>query len=109
MGGTYEYWMRVGVDYLRERKVMITLLNLTPSDLSEVKGYTDLFTSVIGDACHLEQYSDRQFDLAHSNSVIEHLETWSNMKAFASETRRVASNYYVQTPNFWFPFDALDS
>lgn len=105
MGGTLEYWQRVGIDFLREQWAKITLINQYATELSEMEGFEDIFTSAVGDACNLSQFADRQFDLAHSNSVIEHVETWSNMKAFAAETRRVAEFYYVQTPYFWFPID----
>ena len=27
------------------------------------------------------------------------------MRAFAAETKRLADNYYIQTPYFWFPID----
>src|SRR3546814_5246029 len=58
----------------------------------------DLFYFAVGNACDLHQVPDRSFDIAHSNSVIEHVITWDNMKNFARETRRVAAWHYVQTP-----------
>jgi Methyltransferase domain len=54
-----------------------------------------------GDARRLD-YPDKAFDIAYSNSVIEHLETFENQKLMASEVRRVARAYYVQTPNRHF-------
>lgn len=103
IGGRVEYWDGIGRKFLRDRNVVITVLNLYQSELS-VGGSDGIFELAVGDACHLN-YEDNQFDLAHSNSVIEHVETWRNMKSFANETKRVAINYYVQTPYFWFPID----
>lgn len=49
-------------------------------------------------------YGDREFPVAFSNSVIEHVP--KELQAdFASEIRRVADRYYVQTPNRWFPIE----
>jgi hypothetical protein len=104
LGGTVEYWQRLGVDFLRAQKARVTIVNVEASELSEIAD-ADIFRSEVGDACALTGYADNQFDLAHSNSVIEHVRTWQNMKAFAAEMRRVAPNYYVQTPYYWFPFD----
>lgn len=105
VGGTFEYWRRVGVDFLREAKVTIVLLNLHSSELTDIAGFEDVFSKAVGDGCDLAQYADGQFDLVHSNSVVEHVITWANMRAFAREVRRVGRSYYAQTPYFWFPVD----
>ena len=57
-------------------------------------------TVVQGDGTDL-RYRDSEFDAAFSSSVIEHVPR-ELQAAFASEIRRVASRYFVQTPNRWF-------
>jgi 2-polyprenyl-3-methyl-5-hydroxy-6-metoxy-1,4-benzoquinol methylase len=49
-------------------------------------------------------FSDGLFDIGFSNSVIEHVPREQH-RAFASEIRRVADRYFVQTPNRWFPIE----
>lgn len=58
---------------------------------------------VAADACELP-FEDDSFDLAYSNSLVEHLPV-SCRRAFADEIRRVAKRYWVQTPNYWFPVE----
>ncbi|MES2253737.1 MAG: methyltransferase domain-containing protein [Pseudomonadota bacterium] len=102
LGGRAAYWEQIGLDFIHQHNVSVTLLNLHATELS---GHNSgPFQTVVGDACRLE-FADGTFDLVHSNSVIEHVETWGNMKAFAAETRRVGKHYFVQTPYFWFPID----
>jgi hypothetical protein len=105
MGGTVEYWERLGVDFLRSTKAKVTIVNRYAGELTSRDNFADVFSSEVGDACDLSEFQSGSFDLVHSNSVIEHVETWPNMKSFARETRRLADNYYVQTPYFWFPID----
>jgi hypothetical protein len=47
-------------------------------------------------------YPDGSFDVAFSNSVIEHVGGWDDQVAFAHETARVAKRYFVQVPNRYF-------
>lgn len=60
-------------------------------------------TAVQGDGTDL-RFADGEFDVAFSNSVIEHVPK-ARQEAFAREVARVARRYYVQTPNRWFPIE----
>lgn len=98
IGGTVKFWEDMnftpGIDYY------ITLLNLTfPS--SESSNYT----KIIGSATDLKQFKDQSFDVVFSNSVIEHLFSWDNQMKMANEIKRVAKNYFIQTPNYYFPLE----
>ena len=58
---------------------------------------------VRGDATQLP-FATGEFDIAYSNSLVEHLEP-DDRPAFAAEVRRVARRYWVQTPNRHFPVE----
>jgi hypothetical protein len=103
IGGTKLYWKIIPQDFLKKHKVHITVLNL-PSG-KPLPPDDDLFAFREGDGCNLSDFSDNSFHIAHSNSVIEHVGSWENMKSFSKEIRRVATNYYLQTPNYWFPVE----
>lgn len=102
LGGTASYWNILPADYLQSGKVRITLVNL-PGEHHATSN--DQFTYVEGTACDLPQFADQSFDIVHSNSVIEHVGSWENMRAFARECQRLGEHYFVQTPNFWFPIE----
>lgn len=102
IGGTEAYWRIVPIAFLEQRQVRITIVNLPSVALPADHGP---FVFAHGDACALAHYRDQSFDIAHSNSVLEHVGGWENMVRFAHETRRVARAYFVQTPNFWFPIE----
>jgi SAM-dependent methyltransferase len=73
----------------------ITLLNL--KNAPGMERHTGRFDLVEGDATRLP-YPDGAFDVAISNSVIEHVGSWENQQRFAAEIRRVARRLWVQTP-----------
>ena len=105
LGGRVNYWERLGYDFLLEHNVQISIQNLHESEIvRDPTAPEGLFDFVVGNACSLD-YDDNAFDFCHSNSVIEHVGLWRDMRDFATETRRVARSHYVQTPNFWFPIE----
>jgi Methyltransferase domain len=79
----------------------ITLINLRSNPLAG----DDRFAVIEGDATALP-FADDSFDLAFSNSVIEHVGTWEQQQAFAREARRVARKLWIQTPARSFPLEA---
>ena len=50
-----------------------------------------------GNGCELE-FPDKHYDIAYSNSVIEHVGAWENQRRFANELRRVGRKIWCQTP-----------
>lgn len=103
IGGKPGYWRIVDRGLLRESGVTITILNLP--DGRPLDADDEIFKHVEGNGCDLREYADMSFDIVHSNSVLEHVGDWRNMKSFAREVRRVASRLFVQTPYFWFPLE----
>jgi len=97
IGGTQFFWEKM--NFTGEPNIHFTLVNLYPQ---EAPG--ENFECVVGDATNLP-FEDKEFDIVFSNSVIEHLFTWENQVEMASEIRRVGNNYFVQTPNLFFPIE----
>ena len=96
VGGTPTNWRLVNVPS------EIVLLNLAPPGSDEVM--PENIRWELGDGCDLE-YPDGSFDICFSNSTIEHLHNFDKQEEFAREIRRVAPEYYVQTPARSFPFE----
>jgi hypothetical protein len=97
-GGTVDFWVQRG--WVGNSDVHITLVNLH----EQPQSYPNVIP-VVGDATNLHQFDSRSFDVAFSNSVIEHLFTFENQTAMGQEVQRVAKSYWVQTPNYWFPIE----
>lgn len=90
VGGTPGNWR-----YTRSRP-SILLVNLTlPTDCHVA---TDgRWEAEVGDACGL-RHPDNAFNIAFSNSVIEHVGDYERQRKFAEEIRRVGRRVWVQTP-----------
>jgi hypothetical protein len=99
IGGTTEYWLDLEPVW-RGRPITFTLVNLQAERVSDPR-----FTSLVADCRELTQFADNAFDVVHSNSVLEHVGRWGDMRRMAHEVRRLAPRYFVQTPNFWFPME----
>jgi len=100
LGGVSRIWNCI------ETPLDITIVNLPSAYKGEDLKSHHHFTYLDGDATSLTQFKDMSFDLAFSNSVIEHVGDASKQQMFAQEIRRLAPCYYVQTPSIWFPLEA---
>ena len=97
VGGVPGWWAEV-----KSASSFITVVNL---DARHEKACRDAAISFqVADGRCLP-FADRQFDLVLSNSVIEHVGTARDQRAFASELARCGKALYVQTPNRWFPIE----
>ena len=76
--------------------------DITGLDAADRPGYPGA-KFVRGDARALP-FDDGSFDIAYSNSLVEHLDP-ADRTRFADEIRRVAGRYWVQTPNRYFPIE----
>jgi SAM-dependent methyltransferase len=77
-------------------------LDITGVDVEPRPDYPGPF--VQADAAATLPFEDDAFDLAYSNSVVEHIDPGRRPR-FAAELRRVARGWYVQTPAIGFPLD----
>lgn len=92
IGGEHYTWQIIG------RSDGVKLLNLFKPKNSEG------FEYIVGSGLQLP-FSDKTFDLAFSNSVIEHVGSKGNQAKFAEEMTRVGKKIYCQTPCRLFPVD----
>ncbi|MGR3622336.1 class I SAM-dependent methyltransferase [Pseudophaeobacter sp.] len=97
LGGTPEFWADCPVP------LDITVMNLP--GFNAPKQTAKNITLCEGDACGTG-FADQSFDIAFSNSVIEHVGDESKQQQMAHEARRLAPAYWVQTPSIWFPIEA---
>ena len=98
LGGRVEFWR--GREPQPRHLVVVTL------ESGLVDEATPDIEVVVGDACELPQViRDREFDLVHSNSLIEHVGGYQRRRKLAESIRTVAPSYWVQTPYRYFPIE----
>jgi SAM-dependent methyltransferase len=98
VGGWEIFWKNMGIE--RYPNVHILLLNLYKQPVSMKN-----IESMVGDGCRMDEFESGQFDIVFSNSVIEHAGDFNRQMNMANEIRRVGKNYFVQTPNYYFPIE----
>ncbi len=93
LGGDARFWRSSPL-----RPGQVTLLNRYPQDVPE-----PWMTAIRGDGCDPPELPT--FDLAFSNSVIEHVGGHWRRERFADVVRGAAPRYWVQTPYRYFPVE----
>jgi SAM-dependent methyltransferase len=92
IGGHYRWWTDRGWTPAR-----LTLLNLEAFRGRLMPGAWHIQANALA-----VPLRDQSFDLAMSNSVIEHV---PDQAKFAAEMMRVGKRLYCQTPSEWFPVE----
>jgi len=101
VGGTDSYWnLNEAFIEANRSKLKIILVNL-----GEHGRQDDLYEYRSNDATSHATYRNIDFDMIHSNSVIEHVGSWPAIRNMADLIQAAKKPYYLQTPNFWFPFE----
>jgi hypothetical protein len=99
LGGQPEIWEAVAP------KLSLLILNVPGVAVTEFPSHHQV-TYVEGDACAMEGYEPKSFDMVFSNSVIEHVGDSAHRRDFAQNARSLGLSYWVQTPSRWFPVEA---
>jgi hypothetical protein len=98
VGGRQRFWEVMG--FAQEPGITITLFNI-----ERPTSTLPNFHTIMGDATHMPEFADQQFDIVFSNSVIEHVGDYQQQQRMAQEVQRVGKRYFVQTPNYYFPIE----
>ena len=101
LGGTVEAWLRAPV-----RPAQVTVVNLFEPGMS----VDQRLVPVLGDACDAatalaKAGHEVNYDLAFSNSLIEHVGGHARRQALAEQIRALAPRHWVQTPYRYFPIE----
>src|SRR5688572_7168651 len=97
IGGTVRFWTD---ENYQHKDVFITIINLRPEEST----YPNIKV-LAGNACDLSMFEDKTFDIAFSNSLIEHLYSKENQIKMAREAMRIGKSFFIQTPNRYFPIE----
>lgn len=82
----------------------LSAINIFPEEISRIKQYYPEIDARVGDVRELP-WPDKYFDAVYSNAVIEHVGDFENQRKMAAEVMRVGKQWFVTTPNRWYPFE----
>lgn len=106
LGGTWSFW-EMNLPHLKNKDCVarVDIFNLDAASQTECEicGIPVRFRS--GDVTSLDEVADGQYDIAFSNSVIEHVGNLDRQNRAACEIRRIARHFMLQTPNLRFPLE----
>ena len=117
-GGTGEHFAKIS-----DLRGNVTIIDYSLDDLETARHRYGFQTRYLDVSRRLD-ISDGEFDIVFCSSVIEHVTgprevvlalrdtrqfvelAWEHQKSFASEIRRIAPRYFVQTPNRHFAIES---
>jgi ubiquinone/menaquinone biosynthesis C-methylase UbiE len=100
VGGTQVFWERM--NFVDVDDIEVVLFNLSREKIR----YKN-FSSLVGDAQNMIMFSDNEFDIVFSNSVLQYvgIDGYLDQCSMATEIQRVGKRYFVQSPNRNFPIE----
>jgi len=98
VGGTESFWQMMGQAGKEEFQIILV-------NTEKIETTFPNFRFVQADSRNLSMFSDSEFDIVFSNSVIEHVGGYEEQKKMAGEIMRVGKRYFIQSPNYYFPFE----
>jgi len=108
IGGTAWFWnLYAPILAKTGKRYHIEILNVPGFNDIELLPVSEkiTFSRTSGDAKNLEAYQDQSVDVVFSNSVIEHVGSFSDQQKMAQEICRVGRFHFVQTPDATFPVE----
>ncbi len=100
IGGYPSFW----TEHPPQRVKRIDTLNIYDAPWNQAAAPDFDIRTLVGDGCALP-LETQSYDIAFSNSVIEHVGSWERQQQFACEVRRVANALWVQTPAYECPIE----
>lgn len=100
LGGTPVFWEDCATP------LKITIINLPGINPPKPNNTIHEIKLLHGDACSVDMFDNMSFEIAFSNSVIEHVGDETKQSEMACEVKRLAPRYWIQTPSIWFPIEA---
>ncbi|RBP51687.1 hypothetical protein [Arenicella xantha] len=105
IGGTKNFW-EMNLEYLPKGAISeIDIVNLPPQDNAEFDLNGVMLRFYGGDALDEASFRKQNYDLVHSNSVIEHVGNLSSQKRMSESIQRLGTFYWVQSPAKAFPLE----
>ncbi len=99
LGGSEYYWRNLNLVNLNDLRIL-----LVNTEFQDVSKYSNI-DFLKRDVRDLSDFGDKEFDVVHSNSLIEHISSAADQKKLAEEIVRIGKHYFIQTPNYYFPFE----
>ena len=99
IGGSDYYWKSLG--FTGDDNYKIDIINIEDQETDSFKN----ISFIKKDVRDLGFIKGKEYDLVFSNSMIEHLGNSEEQKKLADEIQRIGKNYFIQTPNYYFPVE----
>lgn len=99
LGGSDYHWRNS--EFAGNRDFDITIINLEDQNTDAIEN----IKFIKKDVRNLESFTEEEFDVVYSNSLIEHINDKDSQQRLAEDIRRIGRHYFIQTPNYYFPVE----